>query len=356
MSEKRFLEIYWIKNKIFSTTLLLTVGLPLFTFFSFSNYSFSETSKENVNAGFADFAPPTNYDDPTCNWINNDEFDSGTADWQHNNNGGGFSSTFTINSASQLSGVNSAFVNISSIGSNQYGIELRSEPHAIVNGTQYTLRFDAKAVANRNITVSIQQRQSPFTRYHNITIPITTTATEYGPYYWTSNVTDANIGVVFFLGASTADVYLDDVIFGEESCFATGGPEICGNGLDDDGDGLIDCADSDCTSSASFTLGDDNKCVSSTTLTLSGGSPIGGVYTGTGVSGGNFNASAAGVGTHTISYTYTDGNGCSDSVLDSITVLALPTVSLTLVDNEECVNNTRTSFEWGNSDRRSLFR
>jgi hypothetical protein len=51
---------------------------------------------------------------------------------------------------------------------------------------------------------------------------------------------------------------------------------------------------------------------------LGGGTPTGGVYSGTGITDdGNgmtysFDPAAAGVGMHTITYSYTDGNGCSD--------------------------------------------
>ena len=79
----------------------------------------------------------------------------------------------------------------------------------------------------------------------------------------------------------------------------------------------------------SLTLGDDESCVDETSVTLSGGSPAGGTYSGTGVSGTTFNAATAGVGTHTITYTYSDGNGCKNTATDIITVYALPIVSIT---------------------------
>ena len=50
------------------------------------------------------------------------------------------------------------------------------------------------------------------------------------------------------------------------------------------------------------------------------GTPTGGTFTGTGVSGNLFNPSIAGVGTFTLTYNYTDGNGCSNSAQSSITV------------------------------------
>ncbi|HQN01256.1 MAG TPA: choice-of-anchor L domain-containing protein, partial [Candidatus Hydrogenedentes bacterium] len=55
-------------------------------------------------------------------------------------------------------------------------------------------------------------------------------------------------------------------------------------------------------------------------LTLSGAAPSGGTYSGTGVTGGNFDPSAAGLGVHEITYTYTDGNGCSNTCSFTITV------------------------------------
>ena len=66
-------------------------------------------------------------------------------------------------------------------------------------------------------------------------------------------------------------------------------------------------------------------CANAAAFTLTGGAPAGGTYSGAGVSGGQFNATVAGVGTRTITYTYTDGVGCSGTATQSITVLPIPT-------------------------------
>ena len=66
---------------------------------------------------------------------------------------------------------------------------------------------------------------------------------------------------------------------------------------------------------------------SNTTTTLTGGSPVGGSYSGVGVSGSQFNASIAGVGTHTITYTFGVGNGCQRSASQTITVIEGPSIS-----------------------------
>lgn len=71
-----------------------------------------------------------------------------------------------------------------------------------------------------------------------------------------------------------------------------------------------------------------STCVNSSPFTLSGGTPGGGFYSGNGVSAGTFNPATAGVGTHSIVYSYTNVQGCTNSDTSSITVNALPVVSL----------------------------
>jgi hypothetical protein len=60
-------------------------------------------------------------------------------------------------------------------------------------------------------------------------------------------------------------------------------------------------------------------CVTDGSLTLNG-SPSGGTWSGTAVSGNAFSPSGAGNGSHTLVYVFTDANGCSSFVNDTITV------------------------------------
>lgn len=73
-------------------------------------------------------------------------------------------------------------------------------------------------------------------------------------------------------------------------------------------------------------------CINGSAVTLAGGSPSGGSYSGNGVANGMFNPSAAGVGNQTLTYNYTSPAGCSGSANAIITVNALPVVSLSLPD------------------------
>ncbi|MGD9976914.1 MAG: T9SS type A sorting domain-containing protein [Bacteroidales bacterium] len=69
-------------------------------------------------------------------------------------------------------------------------------------------------------------------------------------------------------------------------------------------------------------------CIDASPITLDGGLPGGGTYSGGGVTGGTFDPATAGAGTHAVTYSYTDANGCSSAASGDIVVNALPAVSL----------------------------
>lgn len=70
-----------------------------------------------------------------------------------------------------------------------------------------------------------------------------------------------------------------------------------------------------------YNLSPDTVCITAGLIDLSGGTPLGGVYTGTGVTGSTFDP-GTGTGNYTITYTYTDPNGCFANDAESITVLS----------------------------------
>lgn len=70
-------------------------------------------------------------------------------------------------------------------------------------------------------------------------------------------------------------------------------------------------------------------------IVLTGGTPAGGTYSGTGVNAGSFDPSVAGEGTHTITYTYETPEGCTGVATETITVEDCPNVSVA----ENFINN-----------------
>jgi hypothetical protein len=88
--------------------------------------------------------------------------------------------------------------------------------------------------------------------------------------------------------------------------------------------------------SASFS----SLCASSIYYLLDQGTPSGGTYSGAGVNGNLFNASVAGAGTHTISYTYTNSNGCSGTVSNPLIVNPVPSVLFNNILPPQCQSTT----------------
>ncbi len=79
-----------------------------------------------------------------------------------------------------------------------------------------------------------------------------------------------------------------------------------------------------------FELAENSICLDADPVTLTEGTPAGGIYSGTGISGDIFDPAVAGIGIFSITYTYTDAQGCSAAISDEIEV----TVCQAIHDNE----------------------
>ena len=64
----------------------------------------------------------------------------------------------------------------------------------------------------------------------------------------------------------------------------------------------------------------DSTCESNAFI-LQGGFPQGGTYSGVGVLGSTFNPNISGIGSHTVTYSYTDSNNCTNSTQFPVVVL-----------------------------------
>ena len=79
-------------------------------------------------------------------------------------------------------------------------------------------------------------------------------------------------------------------------------------------------------------------CTNQGPVTLTG-NPAGGIFSGPGISGNIFNPATAGAGTHSITYSYTNVNGCSNSSTQSVIVNELPIVSFSGLPSVYCAND-----------------
>lgn len=87
------------------------------------------------------------------------------------------------------------------------------------------------------------------------------------------------------------------------------------------------------TPSPTFTQTSYETCNSASPVTLMQSvNPTGGVFSGTGIQNNKFYPNLAGVGTHTITYTYTNAGGCIGTTTADVEVLEKPAVALTITN------------------------
>jgi Carbohydrate binding domain/SdrD B-like domain/Bacterial Ig domain len=180
-------------------------------------------------------------DDPDCNLVSNGEFNSGTTGWQLHVQSGN-TATLSVANTSLLSGVNSGLVDLTTATGTEWHVQLAQHGKSIVAGQTYTVSFQAKAAASRNASLMLQRTTSPYNSYWNQTFALTTSPQSYSYTFVVDSTNTGLVGLYFNLAANNSDVWIDNVKF-TRSCAAT---EICGNGIDDDGDGSIDADDNEC--------------------------------------------------------------------------------------------------------------
>jgi hypothetical protein len=81
-------------------------------------------------------------------------------------------------------------------------------------------------------------------------------------------------------------------------------------------------------------------CVNGAPITLTGGNPAGGTYSGPGITGGQFDPGSLPQGSYTYYYNYTDNNGCPGSDSASITIGSAASVTVTAGSSQNCEPNT----------------
>ncbi len=87
-------------------------------------------------------------------------------------------------------------------------------------------------------------------------------------------------------------------------------------------------------------------CINASPQVLSGGTPVGGTYSGPGVVNGLFNPTTTGLGVFVITYSYQDLIGCVNHATDSVSVYPVPAVAFAPLQ-PVCINVTPFQLQGG---------
>ena len=410
-------------------------------------------SETTVVCPGSDPSPISNLESPSqCNLVENPHLEEGIGvDWIHNSSNGA-AAVFLDDNTSQLSGVNSIYVNQTVATGPFWHTETRPVSFSVTAGESYTLSFEARATVARDIQVSLQLREAPWTQWNAQTIALTPTGTTFTVTI-TPNISSTNVSAMFKSANETGEFWIDNISVVHTSCVEPsfeyqwqysedGGTtwiDLAGQTADSYDPGVISadrlyrrnvrvagctpyeasnevlaeyCActidagvdqticegesvtlnttatgavnynwtptiglsdptaanpsaspsatttytltiddGSGCTASdqvtvtvdpnpvVTLTLAIDEVCEDIATVVLNGGLPTGGTYTGPNVSGTTFDAAAAGIGTHTVTYTYINpATGCEDFATDVITINEIVTPTFIIGDTDFCVD------------------
>ena len=159
---------------------------------------------QNVESGYSNEENLTvNVIKPGENMVVNGDFSQGTNSWTWTV-GGSASAAWEITNGA-------CFVHITSAGTLLSDIQLLQAGLYLSQGSEYVLEFDAWAAARRLVEARLGQNQSPWTMY-KIASPLLTPSRQHFTYpFVMQNATDLNARLMFNLGASSIDVYLDNV-------------------------------------------------------------------------------------------------------------------------------------------------
>ena len=151
----------------------------------------------------------------TCpNFLTNEELDSGTTDWnvytQPSN-----TAILSVDNSSQLSGTNSALVDITTATGTDWHVQFVQAGQSVEAGKNYTVNFQAKAAANRRISVMLQRSGTPYSVYWRREIDLSTTANTYSFDFIADSTNIGNVAFYCNLGESTENVWIDNLSYQE---------------------------------------------------------------------------------------------------------------------------------------------
>ncbi|MDF1694811.1 MAG: Ig-like domain-containing protein [Saprospiraceae bacterium] len=187
------------------------------------------TITEGQSRTDVDFGLNNGSNEENCSLINNNEFDNGTTNWVLENNSPA-TSTISIDNTGQLSGTNSAYIDITNTDGTEWHTQLRYNNIAVSSSKTYNISFEAKASASKLINVAIQQMGSPNTTYYySPEITVTTTAQTFTFPNITVSGTDNSAAFKFYLSQDLHNIWIDNVILEEVGCtqFAGFDNEVC---------------------------------------------------------------------------------------------------------------------------------
>lgn len=146
-----------------------------------------------------------NFVEPGSNLIPNGDFAQGKDIWTYELQGAGRADWIITEQGEAL-------FQITEGGSNVYDVQLRQNGMPLIEGESYIFEFDAWASNARSMEAKVGQDHAPYINYSKIGLSVLSRAKKHFSYTFKMEApSDMNARVVFNMGASRLDVYLDNI-------------------------------------------------------------------------------------------------------------------------------------------------
>jgi PKD repeat protein len=143
------------------------------------------------------------------NMVFNGEFSHGVCGWDF----------FVFSPAEASCSVrNGEYVmSIANGGSNGWDVHAQQSPLLIENGSTYHFSFDAYAASTRQIIAFVAMSEDPWTIYGYQELMVSTAKQNYSYSFTMNHATNPDARLVFDVGVSDIDVYLDNIVLTKET-------------------------------------------------------------------------------------------------------------------------------------------
>jgi len=195
-------------NKTFSVTDSWTQFELTFTAYTSVTVGFNVDLGSNAGTFYLDDFVFTTPELSNYNQLTNADFERSKDDWY-------FNSFFPAQASGSVK--NGEYViSIDNGGTNAWDMHLGQSTISIEKGKEYTVSFDAYAAEPRTIYAIVGKNSDPWTVYSgNHIFSLTTTKQTYSYFFIMAEPSDQQARFGFDVGASTADVFFDNVFLSE---------------------------------------------------------------------------------------------------------------------------------------------
>jgi len=140
-----------------------------------------------------------------CELLTNTTFDNNTDSWVHFN-----ADVESVNGLATITDIQPR--------DRSWGVGFTQKNIPVEQGEDYTIKFRASADANRPLTLMVELKGSPYTRYFETLVNLSPVMQDYTLDFTMNEATDNNANFSFYMGGNQTNTYIDNASLIKNDC------------------------------------------------------------------------------------------------------------------------------------------